>query len=286
MTLISYAQNFEDVMLWRCFGHLKHGFYIDVGAYDAELDSVTRVFYDKGWNGINIEPSPLAFESLKNHRIRDINLNCGCGARNETDSFWEIEGTGLSTSIEGFKVQYAKEGRNGKEYSIEIKSLQSICEKHAPPSIQFLKIDVEGYEKEVLLGCDFIKYRPEVVLVEATDPNSQNENHSNWEHILIDNHYIHCYNDGLNRFYVANERSDLLPFFKYPPNVFDDYVLASEVRLEKETKLLKSLLNEATRSVDGLQNELESMRGSKSWRLTKPLRRIVWEISTLKFKPR
>ena len=58
MTFVSYAQNFEDVLLWRALGHIKNGVYIDVGANSHVEQSVTKVFYDAGWSGINIEPLP------------------------------------------------------------------------------------------------------------------------------------------------------------------------------------------------------------------------------------
>jgi hypothetical protein len=64
MRFISYAQNFEDVMLWRALKGLKKGFYIDVGAHDPEVDSVTKAFYDRGWCGINIEPAEVPFRRL------------------------------------------------------------------------------------------------------------------------------------------------------------------------------------------------------------------------------
>ena len=53
MRFISYAQNYEDVMLWRALQHIENGFYIDVGAAWPDVDSVTKAFYDKGWRGIN-----------------------------------------------------------------------------------------------------------------------------------------------------------------------------------------------------------------------------------------
>src|SRR4051812_32202488 len=72
--LISYAQNFEDVLLRRVFADREDGFYVDIGAFDPVIGSVTKIFYDRGWSGINIEPGS-AFERLKSERARDINLN-------------------------------------------------------------------------------------------------------------------------------------------------------------------------------------------------------------------
>src|SRR5690349_5920555 len=77
-TLISYSQNAEDIRLWRVFGRLDNGFYVDIGAADPSVGSVSRIFYDHGWSGINIEPSP-AFDALSTGRQRDVNLQIAIG---------------------------------------------------------------------------------------------------------------------------------------------------------------------------------------------------------------
>ena len=79
MSFISYAQNHEDVMLWRALKHVQNGFYIDVGANHPSDDSVTRAFYERGWSGINIEPLSLHMAQLKADRPRDINLQFAVG---------------------------------------------------------------------------------------------------------------------------------------------------------------------------------------------------------------
>ena len=73
MTFVSYAQNFEDVMLWRALKHVEFGFYVDVGANDPEVDSVTKLFYDNGWRGVNVEPVTQWYEKLHRERSRDVN---------------------------------------------------------------------------------------------------------------------------------------------------------------------------------------------------------------------
>src|SRR6476646_7622711 len=78
MTFVSYAQNFEDVMLWRALKHVESGFYIDVGAAHPDDYSVTRAFYDRGWRGINIEPTSRVIR-LTGARPRDINLHMAVG---------------------------------------------------------------------------------------------------------------------------------------------------------------------------------------------------------------
>lgn len=74
MTFISYAQNFEDVRLWRALKQFEHGFYIDVGANDPSHDSVTKTFYDHGWEGINVEPMQNYYDSLCQQRPRDTTV--------------------------------------------------------------------------------------------------------------------------------------------------------------------------------------------------------------------
>ena len=84
--MISYAQNFEDVMLWRALKNVKNGFYVDVGAGRPELDSVTKHFYEQGWHGINIEPHSEDFLLLAAARPRDVNLNIAIGPQKWTEN--------------------------------------------------------------------------------------------------------------------------------------------------------------------------------------------------------
>ena len=98
MTMISYAQNFEDVMLNRVFSDIKNGFYIDVGANDPVIDSVTKHFYDNGWTGINIEPVSEHFQALLAQRPKDINLQLAISLEEGELEFWESEVRGWSTA--------------------------------------------------------------------------------------------------------------------------------------------------------------------------------------------
>jgi FkbM family methyltransferase len=222
---ISYAQNFEDVMLWRALKHIENGFYIDVGANDPEIDSVTKAFYELGWRGMNIEPVPQWFQRLKESRLRDINLEVAVGSEPGTITLCEIPDTGLSTVDKVFAERHvADQGYEVRELEVPMETLSNLCERYHVAPIHFLKIDVEGMEKSVLEGVDFEKLRPWIVLLESMEPNSQEESHSEWEPILLDGGYHFVYSDGLNRFYLANEHRELLSAFKYPPNVHDNFL--------------------------------------------------------------
>jgi hypothetical protein len=97
VTFVSYAQNFEDVLLWRALGRVEHGFYIDVGAAHPDIDSVTRALYDRGWSGINVEPTAEFSLRLAAARPRDINLQMVLGEHPGWAELFTVDGTGLST---------------------------------------------------------------------------------------------------------------------------------------------------------------------------------------------
>jgi FkbM family methyltransferase len=245
MTFISYAQNFEDVILWRALKHVKDGFYIDVGANDPEVDSVTKAFYERGWRGINIEPLLLHYVDLKRDRARDINLNCAAGDAVGEINLFECDVRGWATADASTIERLTDSGHVGKLHRVLVTTLTNICSQNAPNEIHFLKVDVEGFEVEVLAGMDFERYRPWIVVVEATKPNSNEETHQQWEGMLLASRYQYAYADGLNRFYVANEHLELLSALKYPPNVLDNFALAPHVKTEAKMQEARVGLLEA-----------------------------------------
>ena len=227
MTFISYAQNYEDVMLRRALKDVDKGFYIDVGANDPVVDSVTKAFYDAGWRGINIEPVSEWFEKLQQDRPDDTNLQLAVGARKGKINFYEVSGTGLSTSNKSIAKQHAQEqGFESKRKKVPVVRLTTICEQYSHSDIHFLKIDVEGAEKSVLQGFDLKKFRPWIIMVESTLPGTQIEKHEGWEPILLAADYEYIKFDGLNRIYVAKEHKKITNSLIAPPNVFDGFVLS------------------------------------------------------------
>jgi len=233
---ISYSQNFEDVILYRALKEVKKGFYIDVGAGDPVIDSVTKAFYDRGWRGVNIEPVRFFYEKLLADRPEDINLMVAVGNRNGLVRFFEVVNTGLSTTNETLAKKYMQEGYEVKELLVPCMRLADICRDYDIQEVHFLKIDVEGAEKEVLEGFEFSRVRPWIVIVEATEPNTVKEAFRDWEELLLDQGYEFVYYDGLNRFYVAREKSELKEAFKLPPNLWDSFVRYSEWKSQKEVE--------------------------------------------------
>jgi FkbM family methyltransferase len=234
MTFLSYAQNFEDVMLWRALSKVTRGFYIDVGSQHPDIDSVTRAFYDRGWSGVNVEPAPDLIKLLRSARPRDVNLGIALGESAGEAILHVVEDGGLSTMDPLVASQYAQQGQLISQTLVRVQTLAEICRLYAPPDIHFIKIDVEKYEKEVLAGADFVTYRPWILVIEATLPNSQKSSFDAWEHIVVGAAFRFVWFDGLNRYYVATERYEQLAcHFDTPPNVFDDFLQVNQHRWDR-----------------------------------------------------
>jgi FkbM family methyltransferase len=254
---VSYAQNFEDVMLWRALKHIKNGFYVDVGANNPTSDSITKAFYDKGWCGINIEPLPSHHKELNLDRQRDINLHCAAGSKSGNLEVWETDVRGWATANTEVIEQHKADGHTGIYHTVSTVTLEDVFNSYAPADVHFLKIDVEGYELEVLLGANFNKCRPWIVIVESTKPNSSIETYNDWEFILLDNNYLYAYSDGLNRFYVASEKSELILALKYPPNPFDNYIRAHELSLLYNSKQAEAKAEQAEAKAEQAEAKAE-----------------------------
>lgn len=228
MSLISYAQNFEDVILWRAFKGIERGYYIDVGAADPVSGSVTKAFYDRGWNGINIEPEPTYAAALRAARPRDLNLEIALGSKPGTQTLHRIPGTGLSSLDRDVATGHQELGYPSPVmHAVRVTTLKDVCEQHAPDVLHFLKIDAEGAEADILSGADFDRFRPWIVLAEATIPGSPVRADTGLDEFMNGAGYKFRYFDGLNAWYLASERDDeLKTIFALPPNIFDGFVQA------------------------------------------------------------
>ncbi len=205
--IISYTnpKNLEDVILYHVLRNEKEIFYIDIGSNDPFGGSVTKLLYDtKNAHGINVEPQEHLIKYSNVERPRDINLCVAVGSEKKTERFFH-QGA-LSTFV---KQNVRSDGCTAEE--LEITTLKDICDSYIKReiNISFLKVDVEGYEREVLLGADFNQYRPNIIVMESTEPCTVIPNYEKWEKILITNGYHYVFSHGVNRYYVADERSDL-----------------------------------------------------------------------------
>ena len=215
---VCFGQHGEDLILARALGWDRPGFYVDVGAAHPTTLSVTRLFYERGWRGINMEPLPHMFEALQKARPGDVNLHVAAADQPGELPFFEVEATegrdwesrtGLSTFDRKMAEGYRANGYRVTELSVPVVTLTDVLDQHAPPVIDFLKVDVEGHEPAVLAGLDLSRFRPRIVVVEAVRPLTDTPCHEEWEPKLTDNAYQFATFDGVNRYYVRDEERHL-----------------------------------------------------------------------------
>lgn len=212
---LSYAQNLEDIVLWRALHPIKNGRYIDIGASDPRLLSVSRGFYEQGWRGVHFEPLPECAARLRADRpdepVHQLALSDHCGEI----EFFRLPDEGNSTGV----ASHASHGAT--RLRVPAATLASFGCGWAGDEVHWMKIDVEGMEADVLRGWDSRLLRPWIVVIEATRPNSPEPCHEAWEPMVLAAGYHFALFDGLNRFYVAEEHRALLPIVAAPANVFD-----------------------------------------------------------------
>ncbi len=222
--MISFAEQGEDVLLRRALNKTK-GFYVDVGAAYPTVSSVTKYFYDLGWRGINIEPQPNIFKVLHTARPRDINLQCAVGtSRHDTRLTQFAGGWGLATSNKRAAAEHVRFGLTPTVIRVPTQTLNQILTQHRVTRIDFLKIDVEGSERDVLKSIDLNRWRPTVIVIESTLPMHPTPSFKSWELLLIRSGYRLALFDGLNRYYARAGDRRTLRLLSLPPNSFDMYV--------------------------------------------------------------
>lgn len=203
---LSYTQNLEDYHLWLAFGGQATGFYIDIGGGHPVADNVSLWFYERGWQGIIVEPQPALAGLYRHVRPRDIVLEGLVGrAVGEVELHMFPRLHGLSTVVEANAKASRVHGDDYVTVRRPMTTLARLCEDNGVREIDFLKVDVEGAEADVLAGNDWRRFRPKVVVAEAISPGSSAPAHAAWEPVLTAAGYRFRLDDTLNRFYVAEE---------------------------------------------------------------------------------
>jgi FkbM family methyltransferase len=270
---ISYAQNLEDVVLHRALRDVDAGTYVDVGAYDPVVDSVTWAFHTRGWRGVNVEPVPWRAEAIRRKRPTDTTFAVAAGAVRRSAQLFASPAAGTST----LDAVVATDAGPVERVEVPVVPLDELLVEAGfeGRTIHFCTIDVEGAEADVLEGFDVERWQPWILVVEATEPNSTQPSHELWEPLLLETGYRFCLFDGLNRFYVARGQAARLgAILSYPACVFDrPFERAEDAARRAESSRaidLRRLRSENER----LRGELAAIRRSVSWRATRPLRAL------------
>lgn len=265
MTIRSYAQNFEDVLLHRALRDVDQGRYIDVGAGHPDLHSVTKLFYELGWSGINVEPVPTFARALGERRPRDINLHAAVvpGTASAVELVvvegWEE----LSTTDAPRTDELQADGRELTRLVVPAVRLSDVVGVWGDGDVHFLKVDVEGGELDVITTLDLATVRPWIVVVEVVSANSASKKRDDIRTHMEANGYVVVYFDGLNDFYVAREHADRLSAsFAVPVNIQDDFVTDSAAAATVD--VLAGLLGmETPANPSELQQRVEALLGDR-----------------------
>ena len=218
---VSYAQNLEDILLWRALKHVKQGRYIDIGANDPRIESVSLGFYEQGWRGVHFEPDPHVAQRLRADRPDETVHEVALSDHEGTLRFFLVPRTGLSTGVVSRSQELHSSGWQPQEHEVCLTTLKHACANLDHQVIHWMKIDVEGMEEQVLRGWNPSTLRPWIIVIEATGKTSTDLVHHPWEPLVLKAGYEFVFFDGLNRYYVASEHPELKAAFASPVNVFD-----------------------------------------------------------------
>ena len=208
---LSFSQCGEDLIVSHIFKlrGIPNPSYIDIGAHHPFLLSNTALFYHHGSRGVNIEANPQLIEAFKIHRPNDINLNIGIGPSETKLDFFVMEDATLSTFSAREMENMISQGRRvANKISVEMHSIQYILEKHCDNVFpDFLNIDVEGLDYEIVQTIDFEKSYPKVICIEAVEYSSRGngKRRDDLINFILSKGYTEYANTNLNAIMVKNE---------------------------------------------------------------------------------
>lgn len=227
MSFTSYAQNFEDVLLWRALGHVENGRYLDIGAQDPVQDSVSLAFYNAGWRGVHVEPAPGYAALLREARPDETVIQAAVSDAPGPIEFHCFPDTGLSTGDADIAARHRQHGFSEQAMLVPCVRLDQLLAR-SEQDFQWLKIDVEGLEADVLRSWRNSERRPWVLLIEATEPGTPYCNDHRWVGEVEARGYRSVHFDGVSRYFVHESQKDLEARLEASPNLFDGFNLASQ----------------------------------------------------------
>lgn len=193
----SYSHLGEDLFLSKQFTKNYKGFYVDVGTNDPKRKNNSYYFYKRGWRGINIEPDPNCFNKIQKYRERDINLNIGVGENNGHLDFYLFFPSILNTFSKKQSEEYVSQGYELLEVKkVEVRKLEDVLDEYLPEGIEidFMSIDAEGYDLNVLKGLNILRYKPKYICIEASKEDISDGIYD----MLRENDYSEVYSSGSN----------------------------------------------------------------------------------------
>ena len=207
----SYSQCGEDVIARTVFdmlGILRPS-YLDIGAHHPHFLSNTYLFYREGSHGINIEPDPELYAKFLRERPRDLNLNMGVGPQAGVLDLFIMSSRTLNTFSESEAMRYESEGyRIVEKRSMPVVTINQLLDQYADKAPDFLSVDVEGLDYEILAALDFERYRPALICVETIifSATRSGEKRTEIDSLLIERDYMRFADTFINTLYVDKRK--------------------------------------------------------------------------------
>jgi len=257
---VSYAQNREDFLIAAFFPDVEAGHYVDVGAGHPAEQSVTKLLYDRGWSGINIEPIPELAEALRAERPRDVTLQLALAAATGETTFRQYAGWGLSTLSTEMVTEHEAHPTpwtaEYTDYVVETATLASVLAEHTLAHVHVFKVDVEGAEYDVLTGVDWELFVPDLVCIETEHIRTD------WFPILREAGYQQVFHDGLNAYLLSTEARHRAEYFNYADVVLNGPTIVTPAEAAELTAAvdLRTEVAGARQEVATAQLEVERLR--------------------------
>ena len=205
---LAYSHWGVDLIITKILKYKRKGVYIDVGCHHPFLNNHTYLLYKSGWNGINIDLDYSSVDMFNFFRKQDLNKQIAVTDHNgEVDLFFHHNRAAKNTISKDF-------GKNAKELKkIQASTLNNIIEqsKFKDSQIDFVSIDVEGNEMNVLKGFDLKKYKPTLIMLEFIIPTTKEFYQNNIQNILNSDVYKYLTD---NNYKLINWNHDDLLFLK------------------------------------------------------------------------
>lgn len=168
----SYSQCGEDMIIDFVLRQLKKEkiTYFDIGCHHPTFLSNTAFFYENGSRGVCVEPDPFLFKTIKEVRREDICLNAGIGVNDKTEAdFYILTERTLNTFSKEEAERYQSYGNKKIENTIKVPllNINQVIKQHLLPCPDFISIDVEGMDLDILKTFDFTQFRPDVFCLET-----------------------------------------------------------------------------------------------------------------------
>ena len=194
----------EDIYLNSFFAKDYIGKFVDLGCFHPTRDNNTFRFYKKKWTGINVDLNPITIELFNFFRSKDININCAISDKRTLKKMYFIDNLSPLNTLDQNHLKFLKKNflfknKDFKEKIIKTENVNNILKKYKFHKVDFLNIDLEGLEYEVIKSINFKKFKINLICIEILDHNKISKNKSKKIHqILKKNNFKYLKKIGVN----------------------------------------------------------------------------------------